>query len=390
VKNALLFATGAALAVTTPARAQEFKTSLRAGGEVLYDSNLLRLNHARGGSDGSDVRITPAIDIDIVRPIGRDNMALTGFVGYDFYRRNSFLNRERIRLDASSRLGLGAFCRANLSAGVDFQQTDLSDLGERVGNTTRQQSFGGTVDCSQRVGLAPTLTARRTVENNSRESRRRYDLRAYNVSGGLSYTKPDFGVVQAFYRTRHISHPFRLLTSGMLGDKTDVSEFGVGFRRASAPRLHFDVNAMWVKTRSQRREARSFSGISWDTSVDWLPSPRLSFAAKLNRSIRGESSFGAAYTIDTTSSLSAGYQLTYRTKLFVSLSKRRRVFRGEDTLAAQPARGWDDTSGVGAGATYDLHKIRLSTSVGYRHRNSGNEYYHYSSTTALFGARLLF
>ncbi len=377
------------LTAAAPVQAQEFRTDLRLAADAEYDSNLLRVNAARGGGDGSDIRFTPALNVDIARPIGRDRISLGGVVGYDFHPRNSYLNRERIRLDAKGDLGIGAFCRGDVTGGVDFQQTDIADLGERVGNTSRQRSIGGAVDCTRRVGVSPTVYVQHTAVDNSLESRRRFDLRADDIRVGMAYARPSLGSVRVFGGVRRIAHPFRTTVTGSVGDSTLVTSAGIGVRRAVAPRLAFAAEVMWLKTRQRPSVVPGFSGLGWTTNLTWTPFPRFQLSATLDRSVRGESSFGSSYTVTTANALDLDYRVGHRTSVSLSLSQRKREFRGETLFDQQPARGWDDTWVIAGGADYALFRsLGLRARVAYRHRDSGNTFYRYSSTSGLLGARL--
>ncbi|MGC7532536.1 hypothetical protein ACPWML_26315, partial [Pandoraea pneumonica] len=61
------------------------------------------------------------------KALGRNSLTLSGFAGYDFYRRNKQLNRERLGLNAD--LGLvGGPCFLHLRPGFSRMQSDLGDI----------------------------------------------------------------------------------------------------------------------------------------------------------------------------------------------------------------------------------------------------------------------
>jgi hypothetical protein len=89
------------------------RMDVRISATDTYDHNVLRLDKATATPTGfarSDYRFTPSIDIDIVQPVGLQSVFLSGNAGYDFYKRNSRLERERINLVGGADLRIGGDC----------------------------------------------------------------------------------------------------------------------------------------------------------------------------------------------------------------------------------------------------------------------------------------
>ena len=79
-----------------------------------FNSNVARSDAARAAArdlSRSDQRITPGLSVDLARNLGQTRLWLNGSAGYDFYRRNSQLNRERIGLESGIKQPVGP-CRA--------------------------------------------------------------------------------------------------------------------------------------------------------------------------------------------------------------------------------------------------------------------------------------
>ena len=123
---ATLFVPGAALAQQAPTRQFSISPQLR----EEYDDNVLRLPDNATIPTGfrrTDYRVSPRVQINIRRPIGRQSVFLRGIVGYDFYRYNKQLERERIELTGGGSLSTGS-CTANGEISYSRRQSDLADI----------------------------------------------------------------------------------------------------------------------------------------------------------------------------------------------------------------------------------------------------------------------
>lgn len=374
---------------TAPAGAQEVRTDLRLGANVEYESNVLRSNRLRGNYDGSDERFSPTLDVDVVRRIARNSVSLSGSAGYDLYRRNSYLNRARVALDGKAALRFGAFCGADLLAGIDFRQTDIAELGERVGNSSQEQHYSLSADCTRKSGLSPTVSGTYTTVNNSRASRERYDLRSYDVLAGITYTKLSLGTFELVVGRERIAHPHRWMGDHPDNDRTTVDQFGGGFRRGVSPRLAANIRLLWLRAHPHAAGVRSFSGIGWTSSLRWTPWPRFALEGTLDRGIRGQSSFASSYSISTSEDVTATYATGARSGVSLSVANTQRRFRGETLSPDNIPRGSDSTWVLGWKWHYDpARRLRILAGADYRHRDSRNDYFNYASFAATAGLRL--
>ena len=98
--------------------------------ETLYDSNVAAsqiVGGLRRGIRQSDVIFEPAINFNIARPIGRETVYLQGSAGYDFYARNSILNRENLNIAPGVLAPIG-LCQTSVVGNYSRAQSDLSEL----------------------------------------------------------------------------------------------------------------------------------------------------------------------------------------------------------------------------------------------------------------------
>ena len=74
--------------------------------DVVYDSNVAASSAALAAARGlaqADEIYTPSLDLNYVKQVGVDSFFLTGQAGYDFYQRNTILDRERLNAQSGFR-----------------------------------------------------------------------------------------------------------------------------------------------------------------------------------------------------------------------------------------------------------------------------------------------
>ena len=100
----VLAAVGTPVSVAAQRRSEPV-TQLSASLYVRHDSNVARADADRAAQRNlarADQRATPSIDLVVARPLGRNTLSINASAGYDFYRRNKRLNRERLSLGAAA------------------------------------------------------------------------------------------------------------------------------------------------------------------------------------------------------------------------------------------------------------------------------------------------
>jgi hypothetical protein len=171
---------------------------------ALYDSNVARANDEQALARGlvqEDFRFTPAATLDMFIPVvGRHGVFANGFAGYDFYDRNTRLNRERIELRSGLNLRF-AQCRSDIFGSLSRRQSELGDitLGPIDNSETlRSVTFEGR--CERPTGLNPRFSLFYEEGRNSEERRRRSNLDRFRAEAGLGYSNVALGTFGIFGR----------------------------------------------------------------------------------------------------------------------------------------------------------------------------------------------
>lgn len=363
---------------------QRIRSDVQLGVIALHDSNLLRTNRLRGGaSDAEDTRITPTLGLDLSHRLGRHMLFVKGDAGYDFYRRNEQLNAERIALESGGKFVVGAKCKADLSAAIDFRQSDISELGVVISNRSRARTYTGRLACPRPAGLYPEFNISRGLTDNSSQARSEFDLRALNAGGALVYARPSLGQVALYYGYGRLERPGVIDPTTGRPDVTRIHRAGLRFDRHVAARLGASLAVGAVDANPRGTRTRGFSGIDWLGAIDWRPSPAAGLTTRFQREIRGESNFGASYLVVEGVELETRWRLSARTNLELRARHEKRRVRGEEPSSGLPPRQSDETAQVGAILKYSLTPtLLLGGEVGYSRRDADNPFYDYRSTKA--------
>jgi hypothetical protein len=364
--------------------AQQYRTGARIGVVALYDDNLLRENDLRPIPNSADLRITPTLTLDLKRALGRHEVFVKGDAGYDFHRRNSQLDAERIEMTGGARIMLGARCRANVSAALDYRQTDVADLGDVESNRTRSRTYEVSVACPKVAGFHPVVTATRYIGDNTNDFRRSSDTRSYTLGGALIYSRPSLGDVGIFYSYSKFERPGIRDIIGF-ADETEVHRGGLRFDRNVAARLRGSLAVNAIIVEASLPTTRDYKGIGWEGELGWLPSPDKSVTLNVSRDVRGESSLGVSYIVLTSARVLASWRLGGKTWLGTRAVYVHRDLRGEDPRPGIGPRGSDKTREVALTLRYDLtDRMSMNGEIAHGRRNSRNDYYDYSSNRAAF------
>jgi hypothetical protein len=380
----------ATVLVPVPVLAQEIGTGVRATVNTLFDSNLLRANRLRPARNRSDVRVTPAITINVDRERGPYRLYLKGEAGYDLHRQNTRLDSERIGLVGGGRARIGGFCHAEPSVRLDRRQVDVADLGLVERNRLNGQTYTITADCTKPAGISPVVSASYAHLTNSSLLRRPFDLDTRNVTAALAYVRPSLGRASVVYSYTALDRP---TWSGLEAERnrTVVQQLGLRFEREVAARLHGTLEGFAIRTDTPAPGVDTRTGLGWHGLISWLPSPATTINAESTRDVRGDSSFGAAYLVYDSNSLSVVRRLGYRTSLEASAALTKRDLREEVIVLGLPLRGSDRTTSFRAVLRHELGtRINLAGEIGHLKRTASNPFYNFNSTQVALRAGLRF
>lgn len=296
---------------------------------TTYDTNVAASDAAFAAERGltrEDVSVEPSVAIDALLPVNREAVFLDGSIGYDFYDRNTLLNRERINLAGGVSAQL-ARCKPQVTGSYARYQARLLELlpGPNAAqaspqNTTTQASVGLNLSCPRVEGLSPTASVTYSTYQNSSQFYEPTNNRSVSGSGGLSYARPGFGALQAYgsYTTVTYDSAFQIpFAPFLLKSDYNLYSGGVRYDRPVGSRLTGTVSVAYSSLVPDNSLRSGFSGMTYSAELNYKLSSRLDLHALVSRATLPTNQVGAAYYIDDRRQLDASYTLGARMKFML-------------------------------------------------------------------------
>jgi Putative beta-barrel porin 2 len=379
------------------------RMDVRLSATDTYEDNVLRLNKASptpAGFTRADYRFTPSIDIDIVQPVGLQSVFLSGTAGYDFYKRNRRLERERINLAGGADLKIGGDCAQHFEIDYGRFQSDLRDFSSPVRLRNAQQKVGlsANVSCGGILGLRPGLSYNHETVTNSDIIRRANNYRSDTYGSSIAYVSPALGEISIFGSYRRALYPnrFRFFvlnpnnTVGLLtiSDTIDVYNGGLRFSRNIGTSLRGNISLGYSKVQPKARGTRPFSGVSYGADITWIANDRFQTKIAIGRSVNQSNLLDVSYSIDDNYSIANSLAVGESLRLKFGGSYQRRSLRDSPLTGPNPLGDKDSLKELSGGIAYNPPgTISFSFDLAEAKRGSQVARYRYSYTTARFSAR---
>ncbi len=365
---------------------------------IQHDGNTARGSAARAAQRGlqrADQHTTPTVSLALVRTVGRAQLGLDASLGYDFYRRNTRLNRERISVAPTATIGLSA-CDLTLSPSVSRRQSDLAEIAditnpaniaETVTNAETITTLGGRVSCGTAAGLRFFGDGARVIANNSESRRRISSYRQSRYGGGLSYETRFAGVVSLNYNHTINDYPNRALIGGR-DDGYVIDSVGVNLERPIGSRLVGAIGASYVDLKPRRAGVASFKSVTWNADLTATIGANLQVHAALARSVQPSLVSDSIYHVDKSYVLDATYAFNELFTVKVGGSIKPRDYKGAGT-AFGPALINDERDEAFTTISYARSKhLKFFLDGGYQTRRANSDIYNFNN--AYVGLRAQF
>lgn len=365
-----------------------------------YDSNIARIGDeqllAQRGYTREDIRVSPGANLYVTRNLGRHQIGLRSYLGYDFYTRNERLNRERISVEPYVYLNLPV-CDLTVEGHVARLQSELgdvillsSDQTITLDNVETRKRINGRVVCGDSYGLRPTFEADYSTGSNSSLRRRVANYEATRLQPGVGYASPALGEISIYAIKQDTELPNRFLASGGASGFS-MRGFGASYRRNIGTRLNFNGSVSFVDVTPNGGTRGSRSGINGNIALTVLASERLQIAAlasrAFNSSLTGFSLYDLSQSIGVTVNYAANDRLRFRAGGLIL----KREFVYAETPPPGSFIGRQTRYNIFAGTGYDLNRrLRLSADVGAQKRDADLNQFDYNSVYASIGLALSF
>lgn len=306
-----------------------------------YEDNVLRQPDFFAPPPGfsrNDFRLSPIIQLDITQPVGRQTLTLIGALGYDFYRRNERLERERINLQAKANLAVGANCKPEFGLAFARQQSDLADFFSftdfRLRNREQRVTFSSGIKCGGQVGLRPGVSFERSVVKNSSFLRRIGNFNSTAFGASLGYVNPTLGELTLFGNYRRGNYPNRGSFTGRpsVNERVGVYTAGLRLQRDLGDRLRGNVSLGYTVAEPSVAGTRRFSGISGSADLTAQLGDPLQLVIGYARSVEQSNQLDVSFTVNDNYNLNATYILNPRVVLTAGVARGERKLRNSPLL----------------------------------------------------------
>lgn len=350
---------------------------------VLYDSNLLRRPAGFNGSDDrerDDFRITPGVSFDILLPVSRQSVFLAGEIGYDFYARNTQLNRERMSLAGGANLAAGG-CTSQITADYSRQQSDLADLFIVGGlkNTEERRGVGARLTCGGAFGITPGLGFRHETAKNSDPDRQRSNYTTNSYDADIGYSRPTFGRLAVFGRYSDSSYPNREFMG--VEDGVEVYSTGVSFQREIGSRLRGSISGGYTWVKPKLPGAGEFNGVSYSADTTYMPTDRLRTTIGFSREAQLSNLLDISYSITDNYRFDGEYAFGPRLRLTFGTSYSERDFEQSPLFPSSVLQTGDKSYLTYVGLSRQWNdRLSSNLDLSQERRDSDNPLIDYKST----------
>ena len=305
--------------------------------ETEYQSNVAGGSAAVSALRGlkrEDVVFTPTLLVDAFKPIGPESVFLTGSVGYNFYDRNTILNRENFDLTGGVNGQLG-ICRATVTGGYIRRQDELQDITlARVQDVFDQTSIGMEGACGRGFGFSPIFSITQAWSTNSLSLLQSSNYSSLGGSGGISYQAPTLGNLSLFgqYQTTTFPNRFVPFNQGETQDGFNTYGGGVKYVRLLGARIQGTVSLSYTSVQPFVSGTGGFDGLTYSADVTYRASSRLDFHGSFIRDVQPSNVPDSTYYIETKSLVEGTYHVGSRIDVNLGLSQADRTFKGSSLL----------------------------------------------------------
>ncbi len=389
-----LFASGGRAygAAAPPPQPQVTKLDIDVVAAVLYDSNVAdssALLAQQRGLKLSDESFRPSLAFNLGHRLGRQTVYLQGSVGYDFYRVNHVLNRERIDIHPGV-LGQIGLCSGNLSGDYTRQQTELADLAlldqtnalSVVKNTEETKKLLLSASCGKNIGFFPTSEISETWTSNSSSRLQFADSRTFSGTAGLAYQWRSAGRTSLFTNYVRADFPNRrpLVFGSSLNDGYDVISGGASYERRIGARLDGTFSISYTSLTPRSAGSPGFKGLTYSADASYQIGSRLLAKLTFARATLPSSRVGATFSINKTLSGELDYKVSPRLNLSVGGTYEHRSYPNSQGSASNDLTEESVNSEFGR-ATYRFNRrISLALDLTHTRREANFTPLNYSST----------
>ncbi len=358
------------------------------------DSNVLRAADADLTTPNrSDLRWAPALNLDIERPLGRQDVYLLGNIGYNFYAHNPQLDTSGVNLQSGVDVRAGHRCAARIGGEYVRQLANLNDLsatplGHTVQNTT---AYIARLNCDRGYRLHPTLGYRHEAVRNSAAKLSANDTVSDAFDASVRLQRARFGEISMYGNYRRGRYPHHAAGSS---DAVQFYNAGLSYSRSIGAKLRGSVSFGYTMVVPHGTALKRYHGASWTTDVSYTPTSRTHVSFGMTRDSQQSSLLDINYSITTSAHIRADYALTHMVRLSLGAQVSRHAYHGASAVTVATLGQGDRSTSLTAGLSYAppmrvlRHRITVAADVTYNRRTADNPAFNTHNLVASLSLRM--
>ncbi|WP_293908083.1 hypothetical protein [Phenylobacterium sp.] len=263
-----------------------------------------------------DYTLEPTVSVDLVQPIGRQEVFLNAVTGYDFHRENTQLNRGRASLEGGYVTSLG-ICQGSAIETYSASQSDLAQIDSTQGLKNLRETYGTAVgvQCGLAQGIQGGVHAQRQETFNSAQVQRTADNTVRSLGAELGYGNATLGKVSLIYNYSENQLPNQIIPGQPVGNGFFSTTYGVNLQHSFGSRLQVGGNI--GRTLVKRGFAPpgvkpKFSSTTYSGQASYRFGNNLEIDVGAARAVLPTSRAGKLYDITTSGQINAHYRLGTR------------------------------------------------------------------------------
>lgn len=356
-----------------------------------YSDNILRQSDVSPNrtQSRSDWRFQPQVSVQAGRPLGRQLLFVESALGYDFYARNSNLDRARFRVDGGLQWTLGTRCGGRVQAGWATRSTQFDQFEEVIASVQKRLTALASASCRSAVGFSPHLAYSYGKVTNSPDSRSFADSRSHSIQGGVGYVlggRGEVGVQGSWSDSVQPNQNFGPLGTG--GSRI-WSIRGYGNYRLG-PVFVADASLGHTKADPKNDLAQGFSGLTWQLGTRYS-GPRIGAVASVGRSVSGGSGGLSNLQVSKRYLFSVNYRANQRLGAHAGFSKADIENRDLNSIPGSARLSNYTLDRLTVGADFRFNRIfGSSLSYTYQRRDANLDIYNYKANSIALSVRARF
>ncbi|WP_457311762.1 hypothetical protein [Sphingomonas sp. UYAg733] len=291
--------------------------------ETSYEDNIYRVDRRVEDPIG-DVIVSPSVEFQFGKAIGRHDLNLRALLGYDQFISQSQRSKPRLEAGATGVFRFGTTCSIKPAVSYRQQRADYGDINRATENLQHFSTISADLICDRAAGLYPLARYRRDTTRNA-DTFEYADQTSDTYRVGLGYRRPSIGAASLYYE--HVTSE-----RDALGISNRSNAAGVTFQRSVSPLTSIDVDLRWLDVSSTSAKIGRYRGPGWAVSASTSIIPRIKITGFTERAIVNDSLIASGFAIRSSYRLTGEIGLSELTAISVFGDLERRRFRQDAAL----------------------------------------------------------